>query len=595
MSDKQSIAPPTWAVCVITHEVMRLPYVTTGGISFEGDAIRRALEQRPNCPTTNKPCQPHQLRFNRNLFDAINAWRTLNNERVVEYVSDADEPELDLEDTDAFIDFVKKGDINMVRRYVAGGVDIMCTTGDRKWTPLLIAADAGNIEIVEILLEKMIENGTTNVKGTTGETALYLAAQGGHFEIAKKLIPHVDVNAATEEGRTALHQACQAGCLPLVQLLVESGVKLTARESAPTPLMLAIAKQSIEIIRYLLDDCGVDVNETSDDGDTALHQACQIEDGHEYVQVLLDRGANVHAKRENGIAPVHLAAIRGGLQTMKLLKAHDTTFPSMGSGSVLLMAVAGGNIELAHYLLTKCDVDVNEVAVDDGDTALHAACQKSDRAIVELLLGHGANVHAKRKNANMPIHLAAASGNTYVVEQSLAKGVDVDVVGRDVTPLLMACQEGHIDIIELLITNGADVNYQDPKMMRSPLHMAAHNEHVDCMRALLAAGANVNALTKKKATALRMAAAKDNVDCVRELIEAGADADIADADGDLPHQLTRSREIVTLCGRDPDTDMRERSNGGDLMELMQRMRRTRQRLSRDGRSGDDEMPECATQ
>ena len=488
-----SIALPKWAVCTITHEVMKLPYVTTGGISFEGDAIRRALERRPNCPTTNKPCQPHQLRFNRNLFDAINAWRTLCGERVVEYASDVVEPELDLEDTDTFIDFVRMGDTEMVRRYVAAGVDVLVTSGDRKSTPLHIAADAGLNEIVEILLEKMIEFKATNVKSSTGATALHMAAQKGHFEIAKKLIPHIDVNVASAYGRTALHQACQAGCLPLVRLLVESGATITSTDSV-TCLLLATINNYIEIMRYLLSDCGV---------------------------------------------------------------------------------------------------DVNEATTDDGDTALHMACQKSDRTAVELLLDHDADVHAKRKNGIMPIHLAAASGNTYAVEQSLAKGVDVDVVGN-VTPLFMACQEGHIDIVELLIKNNANVNYQDqdPKKMCSPLHMAALNEHVDCVRALLVAGANVNALSKKKYTAVYLAAVKDNVECVRVLINAGADANIANADAYLPHQLTRSREIMTLCGRDPETIMRERRND-DLIELMSQMCRMLQ--TQRFQLHSDDTPDCTTQ
>ncbi len=58
-----------------------------------------------------------------------------------------------------------------------------------------------------------------------------------------------------------------------------------------------------------------------------------------------------------------------------------------------------------------------------------------------------------------PIHDAALTGDVELVELLIANGADVD--DRDVhgyTPLLLAIQEGHTDIAKVLITNGADVN-----------------------------------------------------------------------------------------------------------------------------------------
>jgi ankyrin repeat protein len=58
-----------------------------------------------------------------------------------------------------------------------------------------------------------------------------------------------------------------------------------------------------------------------------------------------------------------------------------------------------------------------------------------------------------------PIHDAASEGEVELVEILIANGADVDA--RDVngyTPLHIAIQEGYTDVAEVLIDNGADVN-----------------------------------------------------------------------------------------------------------------------------------------
>jgi len=58
-----------------------------------------------------------------------------------------------------------------------------------------------------------------------------------------------------------------------------------------------------------------------------------------------------------------------------------------------------------------------------------------------------------------PIHEAAVAGDVELVEMLIENGADVDA--RDVhgyTPLILAIQAGHTDIAKVLVTHGADVN-----------------------------------------------------------------------------------------------------------------------------------------
>lgn len=113
-----------------------------------------------------------------------------------------------------------------------------------------------------------------------------------------------------------------------------------------------------------------------------------------------------------------------------------------------------------------------------GMTPLHKAAAFNDKAIAEMLLAHGADplaFGAKYGVIKMaPIHLAAESGYTDLVELFLDDGVDVDLATRGknlVTALHIAAAKGRAAVVELLLKSGAQVNARDIKG-ETPLHWA---------------------------------------------------------------------------------------------------------------------------
>ncbi len=120
------------------------------------------------------------------------------------------------------------------------------------------------------------------------------------------------------------------------------------------------------------------------------------------------------------------------------------------------------------------------------------------------------------------IHEAVGIGNIEAVKQHLAAGTDVNAETRDgVTPLHPAAANGHKEIAELLIAEGADVNAKDDKKGWTPLLIAAVAGHKETAELLIAKGADVNAKAVTGETPLDSAIKSKNTETANLLRKHG--------------------------------------------------------------------------
>ncbi|CAL4107028.1 unnamed protein product, partial [Meganyctiphanes norvegica] len=117
----------------------------------------------------------------------------------------------------------------------------------------------------------------------------------------------------------------------------------------------------------------------------------------------------------------------------------------------------------------KCYADVVSILLEanastepSGDfwlTPLATATYWGRTPIVETLLAHGADVHAKdAKWGDLPIHLAAVNGHLMIVQILHAHGSPLDAVNNNKdTPLHCAASFGHISIAKWLAQQGVDI------------------------------------------------------------------------------------------------------------------------------------------
>jgi len=88
---------------------------------------------------------------------------------------------------------------------------------------------------------------------------------------------------------------------------------------------------------------------------------------------------------------------------------------------------------------------------------------------------------------NIALNEAAKHGDLKAAEDALRRGADPNAVIENWTPLFWAAQEGHTEIVDLLLDAGADVNFSDPDGF-TPLKQAIGESHLDTAERLLLSG-----------------------------------------------------------------------------------------------------------
>ena len=166
--------------------------------------------------------------------------------------------------------------------------------------------------------------------------------------------------------------------------------------------------------------------------------------------------------------------------------------------------------------------------------------------VIEKLLDDGADIDATLQRT--ALHAAAANGNLEIVELLIERGADVnlkDIHGR--VPMFVALAEHQPEVAARLAE--ADTNPNVRTVDGSTLLMAAvRAEEIQLVQWALDHGTDVNAIRPEKnnATALIFAARKGNAEIVRLLLAAGSDPDVANHEGETALDIAKGKDVKEL-------------------------------------------------
>uniref|UniRef100_M4ATT3 Ankyrin 3 n=1 Tax=Xiphophorus maculatus TaxID=8083 RepID=M4ATT3_XIPMA len=247
-----------------------------------------------------------------------------------------------------------------------------------------------------------------------------------------------------------------------------------------------------------------------------------------------------------------------------------------------LRAARAGNLEKALDYL-KNGVDIN-ICNQNGLNALHLASKEGHVEVVAELIKQGANVDAATKKGNTALHIASLAGQSEVVKELVTNGANVNAQSQvrhtlththpqckvewsvrthdGFTPLAVALQQGHDQVVSLLLENDTKGKVRLPalhiaarkddtkaaalllqndhnadvesKSGFTPLHIAAHYGNINVATLLLNRGAAVDFKARNDITPLHVASKRGNTNMVRLLLERGARIDARTKDGLTP-------------------------------------------------------------
>ncbi|KAH9084555.1 hypothetical protein Ae201684P_001797 [Aphanomyces euteiches] len=334
--------------------------------------------------------------------------------------------------------------------------------------PLMTAAEKGHRELALLLLSFAAR---VDQRNPGGETALWLTSKYGHA-----ILTHDLILAGANDGSTALWVAARHGHADSIQILLNAGAYLNQENfKHQTPLCVAIANGHT-LATWQLINHGADVNK----GDP-----------------------------KSGQIPLLAAASVGDVDIINELQARGASFQNCFTNA-LFSAVRNGHYTTVEILLESAeDVRDIEFALDIVD------CEKHEK-IARRLLGKALALGSDLQGV---LWLACCHGRSKLVLLLLRHGANPNGIHKNKLPLWLAIVEGNEYLTRLLLDFGAHVNRAHPtdfferiplwaaafkgscsiaKYGNTPLWIAANKGHEEMVRFLLEIGANANLINETR-------------------------------------------------------------------------------------------------
>ncbi|KAK2740694.1 hypothetical protein FQN55_008748 [Onygenales sp. PD_40] len=389
------------------------------------------------------------------------------------------------------------------------------------------------------------------------------AIDRGEPSLICKLLALGETEFTREDYMCALSEAAYEGNDEIIRILLPAALRALdpSRDVLLLPLSSAAARGRLSTVRILL-EAGADpamfaLPEFSKYGDS-LPQALAYREM--IARVLIEAGVPISYRDHWGRTALHFAALKGNATTARLLLDSGIDFSvadAYGQTEICFAATMAINImnlnfteraHAGHEAVLKLLIDRGvELSTADcnGATALHRLCSKTGtiyERMVHTMVSAGANVSIATLDGHTPLYLAAAAGSLRTVEILVNAGASAQIASPDgspvsnlQTPLKVAVEKEHEDVVQILLEAGGDLALPElADYTGGLLQSACINGNEAIALLLLEAGADLSWADDYGANILHHAALRSLERLAKASIDLGVDVSAQDIYGATP-------------------------------------------------------------
>ena len=414
-----------------------------------------------------------------------------------------------------------------------------------------MATTIGNPELVSVLLNNWKCN--SSFQNALGNTALHVAIAHENVIAVKLLIGDEDwyAHLANIMHDSLSHVVAKSANTKLYELLH------TANNEGSTPLHIAVLTDNKELCALLLISQYCDPNSQDKAGNTPLHYAAWLR-SEETVQLFLDnQHCNPCIQDCHGNTPLHIVAERADVQLCKLLVLHrecDVNLQDIEGKTPLHIATECNDPNLSILLVRtsihhkNCNPNIPDIK---GSAPLHIAAKRGDVELCNLLLSHKeCNINLQDGESKTPLYIAIECIVSVLLTQTLLahKQCNPNIPSQGNTPLHIAAAKGNSIVIELLSADKRIIPNLQNSEHQTPLHIALSNNNTVIAKVLIHhQQCDINVQDMNGNTPLHLAIQQCNSHIATMLMAKKCSLTIPNSAGNTPLHIA-----CVHAGRDPD-------------------------------------------
>jgi ankyrin repeat protein len=388
-------------------------------------------------------------------------------------------------------------------------------------TPLMLAAETGNMEIVHRLVGAGAD---VNAVTSQGFSPLMIASRRGHLDVVKFLIEHGATVQSAKRYKfkgsmspslvltSPLLQACQAGQTKVVEYLLDNKANFDEEDFIGcTPLILAVQSGNVSTVKLLLSRLA-DAESADGRRQTALWWAAYY--GYDdIVESLIRSGVRVDAVDADNLTPLHIAVERAKSSTAKLLLKNgaDPFFSSKYHFSVLTKAIVLDNFEIFKACLDSSSHKPPSETILIN--ALNIAINRNRKECFDVLISRISNVNQLDSNGYSPLERALRQQNPTFLQSLFDHGLDLNTrIGQTTLgekALLVVVNDNYPRAVETLLARNVNPNICDSE--GRPVLCLAARRNVKIFELLLRSGADLRTTDKDGKTVFEYAKDKPDI------------------------------------------------------------------------------------